>query len=338
MKKANTYYEVSISPPLNIGTISREFLNLFDDAKYSAVGSIAVEVHKKVFVTRSGLALKNLQLAAGTFLSHPTLKATYWRYAILNFFLRRRKKLKGKYLLIHSHWSTGYYHWLIESIPRLIRVQGMLATHTVILPSDYCGQFQHSSLEKFSGIKIEWIPPRANLLIEELVVPHIPDGSVDNSRVTQIRKAYSVSASAGEMRRKIYISRRKAKDRRVANEDDLLAVLQQKDIELLCMEDFSFDEQVNLFSQCEAVISIHGAALSNIVFMPQGGRVFELHQTPSEVGWYNQCYRQIASSSGHGYLIQFCKGSTGSPSTNNRDDIFVDQAAFASNLEILLRD
>ena len=74
----------------------------------------------------------------------------------------------------------------------------------------------------------------------------------------------------------IYISRRKARGRFILNEEALEAMLAEFEAESVCLEDFSFKEQVTLMQRTRLLISIHGAGLTNMMFMQEGGTVIEI--------------------------------------------------------------
>jgi capsular polysaccharide biosynthesis protein len=99
---------------------------------------------------------------------------------------------------------------------------------------------------------------------------------------------------------KIYLSRRQAKMRQVSNEAELIPLLESAGYAIICAEDFSFWEQVLLFAQCQSLISIHGAGLTNLMFMPAQGQVLELILPPQQVP-YNDCYANLCAATGVKY-------------------------------------
>ncbi|SEQ55419.1 Protein of unknown function [Faunimonas pinastri] len=89
------------------------------------------------------------------------------------------------------------------------------------------------------------------------------------------RDEYGLGPARNEGRR-IYISRRDVRLRSLANEPELLAELAKRGFEVICPSDLSHREQVELFSSADLVVATHGAALTNIMFMPPGSRVLEM--------------------------------------------------------------
>ncbi|NOG52157.1 MAG: glycosyltransferase family 61 protein [Chloroflexi bacterium] len=86
---------------------------------------------------------------------------------------------------------------------------------------------------------------------------------------------------APDQPRRLYISRSKARRRRVLNESAVIALLAPLGFEAFTLEDLSVAEQVRLFAGAEAVVAPHGSGLTNLVF-GQGIKVIELH-TPLQV-------------------------------------------------------
>ena len=88
-------------------------------------------------------------------------------------------------------------------------------------------------------------------------------------------KKFLRGKEVGEARRRLYITRRTAR-RRVINESELEPILARYGFEVVEAENLSLAEQIQLFSQAEAIAGPHGAGLTNIVFAPPGCKVFEL--------------------------------------------------------------
>jgi hypothetical protein len=76
---------------------------------------------------------------------------------------------------------------------------------------------------------------------------------------------------------KIYISRRDAKQRRIVNEDQLLAALIPNGFIPVVMSKLTASEQIRLFSEAETIIAPHGAALAFMVFMNKNASLIELN-------------------------------------------------------------
>ena len=77
----------------------------------------------------------------------------------------------------------------------------------------------------------------------------------------------------------IYVSRGNSKRRKIINEDYLIEFLKLKipEIEILSFnKDTTFLEQATIFSNCKLFISLHGAAIYNLVYMPENSTIIEI--------------------------------------------------------------
>jgi capsular polysaccharide biosynthesis protein len=68
------------------------------------------------------------------------------------------------------------------------------------------------------------------------------------------------------MTRRIYLSRRGAKHRRITNEAALWQLLAPYGFEQVEVERLTFREQVELFHRCEILVGAHGAGLATSIF------------------------------------------------------------------------
>src|SRR4051794_13342148 len=67
------------------------------------------------FVTHSGVGLKRLRLVRETVFHNvdPRITKHLHRYAIYKYFSEGRTRSSDpRLLLVHNHWTSGYYHWL----------------------------------------------------------------------------------------------------------------------------------------------------------------------------------------------------------------------------------
>lgn len=101
---------------------------------------------------------------------------------------------------------------------------------------------------------------------------------------------------AGARTRRLYISRRKAPDRRLRNEEALMRRLRPLGFRRVVLEELSPSDQIRLFQETEMVVAPHGAGLANLLFTT-GATVLEL-QPSSNIAphYYLLCKRM-----GHDY-------------------------------------
>lgn len=262
------------------------------------------------------------------------------KFLVTNYLLRRTRKLEGRALWITDEWGGGYFHWLADSLTRLYTIREEARGMTLLLPHLHASLgFVLPSLAPFGLRDVRFIAPDETLLCERLVVPMhtAPSGHYDEEILCGVRRllleAYGAPPGTSEGER-LYISRGRALKRRIANEDEVVAVVRGFGFRVVYAEDHTFEEQVEMASRARFFVSNHGAGLTNMLFVREGGRVLELrHQTDT----VNNCYFTMASALGLEYFYQTC------PSDDPTQDphyahLRVDPDALADNLRLMLGD
>ncbi len=74
----------------------------------------------------------------------------------------------------------------------------------------------------------------------------------------------------------IYISRNDSKNRIIKNEKEVVNYLKKYDFEVYELSKFSFLEQIKIFSEAKIIVSMHGAALTNLMFCKPGTTIIEI--------------------------------------------------------------
>lgn len=218
------------------------------------------------------------------------------------------------YLVIHHPWAN-YYHWITESIPKLWLLKDELKDLVLIFPEDFRKNvYVTESLKTFSFKDIYYLPSEKNLFVKNLCLPQLkpysecydPDVVREQRElyVNYVTKVLKMSTAFGK---RIYVSRKLAKKRRIQNEADVETIMQKYGFSIIYCEQLSFFQQVALFSQAEIFVSIHGAGLTNMLFMPEGSRVLELHKRMTNAhDQHSLVYWRLASALGLPYYHQIC--------------------------------
>ncbi|MFX1392251.1 MAG: DUF563 domain-containing protein [Promethearchaeota archaeon] len=189
----------------------------------------------------------------------------------------KKKKLKGFYTsIMFWDYDCNHSHFLIDSLPRLYAITKIEEPKiNLIVPKDinktYLDIIKLFLDKRFKIIYIDYDE------IWELENFYFASFCSNNSRCrSYIPKLYldflkekilkSLEIKKGNKNKRIYISRSKAKERRVLNEGKLLELIKKHNFEIIHTEDLAFKEQVKLFNSASIVISPHGAGLANIIF------------------------------------------------------------------------
>jgi len=187
------------------------------------------------------------------------------------------------YLIVNHPWFN-YYHWMLESIPRIVRFKDTLKELTLILPqSIYSIPFVHESLRLFQFKDIEINDDGWHYHVPQGIISPLPAYcySYDAFLIQKTRdlyRKYFYKKDPVEPFRKVYVSRLNASRRKFINEEEVIALMKKYNFEIIELENTSLEEQVNLFVETKYLVSMHGAALTNLLFMSPQTRVLEMYR------------------------------------------------------------
>lgn len=109
---------------------------------------------------------------------------------------------------------------------------------------------------------------------------------------------------------KIYISRTKAKKRKILNEEIIIYFLKQYEFEIVYFESMSVKQQAHCMAAAKVVIAPHGSGLTNLVFCQPGTKVIEI----LSLNWLNSCYWTLSQTCQLDYFCLVAEASTKSSS------------------------
>ncbi|MCX6300301.1 MAG: glycosyltransferase family 61 protein [Bacteroidetes bacterium] len=212
----------------------------------------------------------------------------------------------SKAVWIIDNWSDGYFHWFTDALPRLIASESRISSHVILLPIRYQKlQFVLDSL-KILNHKIVFYDSK--VFIRNLLLPsHTAESGNYNVNILQsLRYKFGIKENLAGFR-KIYVSREKAVKRKILNENNLLILLESLGYEIHFFEDYHLLKQIEILQQTKTLIGLHGAGLTNMLFMPTNSNILELRNKDDS---HNNCYFSLASDLGMNYFYQECIGTT----------------------------
>jgi hypothetical protein len=199
-------------------------------------------------------------------------------------------------------WSGTYFHWLIDHLPTLqayYKYARMTGETPLVLLSGKNPGFVTESLDML-GIEY-FIDERCSYRVKRLVVPTWPreEGFMRPSAARFVRDLFR-NIKGKNKRRKIYISRRNAKTRRVEHEEVLEELLLSNGFTTEVMEGKTFQDQRRLMAETSCVVGPHGAGLANIVTREKPTTVEFV--TPA---YTNPCCWLVSAAMGapYGYVV-----------------------------------
>jgi hypothetical protein len=200
-------------------------------------------------------------------------------------YLRTKKKVKEALWCFDQFSTGGYFHWITEISPRLwIANQYIDSSIPLLIPEYFLDKlrFSNSFLEPFNrniiSFKADELVDVDNLMFVSQTggIFNYQPLSIHSS--TQFLKNYYLGNNVYKKinDQKVYISRSRSGKRMILNEDKIAPLLNQYGYQIVYTEELSLKEQIKLFSQTTHLLSLHGAGLSNMVFMPPNSKVIEI--------------------------------------------------------------
>jgi capsular polysaccharide biosynthesis protein len=208
-----------------------------------------------------------------------------------------------KAILLSTEGQNGYYHWLLDALPKLYGFNQSVLESSTLLLSEYKSKFIKESLDSMCIKNFVHASKGRTYKVKQLYVPELMS-NVGNPRIEAIDflRSKLIKKNIDIHGKKIFISRAKAKKRRINNEDELISFLETLEFTSYELENLSFNSQVKLFQESKFIIASHGAGLSNIIFSKKNTEIIELF--PSN--YFEECYQNISKKLGfkHVVLIQ----------------------------------
>jgi capsular polysaccharide biosynthesis protein len=301
---------------------------------------------KNVLVTNNGICFKDLKIIPGSMQNYPDKIRIFELNGLLQMKFNKLLTFNDKhhYLVIHHPW-LNYYHWLTESIPKIWLAKQKISSMILLLP-DYYKNFGYirESLSPFKFKGIDYIPNNCNVILANVTIPQIKPICCyyDPDLLNEIRTFYrefiqretSIDTNLGE---KIYIMRGNSPRRRIVNEEDVMALLENFGFTSINAEQFSFFEQISFSNKIKYLIS-NGSGLTNIHFMNEQSTVLELYKKKTNINdFHDLAIWYLSSGLGIKYFQQ-----QNNPVDKEMDmfkaDLFVDLKLLQKNVYYMLNN
>ncbi|MEY4669490.1 MAG: hypothetical protein RL518_2189 [Pseudomonadota bacterium] len=237
-------------------------------------------------------------------------------------FLRKKRFLKPRILAEHrrtepqneveelmsltSRCSSGFFHWMLDSLPKVILAEACGFTGTYLLPPPSTVPWAHETVTLL-GISSERVMHHTSQDIhaQRLYIPTYFSGYNAHHNSTfmrlyrdRIRRTLEVKPQGSKER--ILIARKaKTKVRRIDNYDEVMQALAQHGFESVYFEDLPLREQLARALSAEAMIGAHGSGLCHSLFMDEGSTLIELFPFGRKQSC--DCYETLSTIPRHRY-------------------------------------
>ena len=234
------------------------------------------------------------------------------------------QSVPGATAVVATTLGSGYGHWLLDELPRLLALPRGAAERVIAHATQPFGRL---ALEH-RGWSGEAVLPAARDLhfqCEQLLVPSLVGTVVEPARRALDRIGAFASAfhtAQSPWGERIYLTRERARRRRVSNETELWAELETFGFVKVRLEELSWPEQINAFRHAKVVVAPHGAGLANLVFCGPGTRVVELFSR----SYLHGCFWRLAALQALDYwpIVPIGGEPLGQAMTCNRLDVVAD--------------
>ena len=104
------------------------------------------------------------------------------------------------------------------------------------------------------------------------------------------------------------------------------------DFIILDFDKLNFEEQLSYIFNSEILVSVHGAALTHMLWMKENSKIFEIR---TKDNCHDNCYYSLASDLGHDYFYSQAY-KTNSEESNHTSNLQLDKKNFLSELYRML--
>ena len=184
---------------------------------------------------------------------------------------------KGNYFLFGG--ENNYWHFLIDFMPRLFCLNHLNNKEIqIVIPFDldkkylefiikYC---ELINLKNLNFVKID----RENLIyyFDNLIFTARPSISFGSC----FYKKFLGNIILKKKKKNLYVKRGNTINRKVLNENELIIFLQKYNYEIIDCAELTIEQQIKVFSETKNIIIPSGAAMANLLFVPDDINVVEI--------------------------------------------------------------
>ncbi|TAL75060.1 MAG: glycosyltransferase family 61 protein [Bacteroidetes bacterium] len=299
---------IKVDLPLNL---AKDDSCVFKNSGYD-LAPLKVSELRNVIITYDGVCLSDCNLVKESIYGYRDKITIYTLTSKLDLLNHDTYQLNdsNSYLLIHSPLFS-YYHWLTESIPRLLLVKSQIKDLTLLLPDSLKNVgFVQYSLKPFSFKNIVYIPKKTNMKVRHLILPQIKPyfTSYYPEVVNEVRNLYTEYLKnhpvyTKNLHGRIFLCNKKE----VINIFDVRSLLDQYNFKYLDIQGCSFFELVQFMNKTKFIISADADNFACINFMNKGTSVLELiRKQTNDINKPDLRFLYLASNLELKYYYQFC--------------------------------
>ncbi|UOR03942.1 glycosyltransferase family 61 protein [Hymenobacter aerilatus] len=310
-------------PPCNAAELSPAFRALFNEA----VASPAKVVYTlpRAAVSWHGVVLRGLQVFVPSLPYHESAAEFTGAYGLRQWVGNPVVRLSGRFGLVHDYWSVNnYYHWLADALPRLLLLRETSPNCALLLPAA-APEYLLTTARALGFSRFQFVEKLAFARGMDLVMPGhtAPVGRQDQALLLEVRRRLLAALAPQPpvaASRRVYASRSRQKTRRLLNEEELLPLLLANGFEVVYFEEYTLEQQIQLMQATSIFVGLHGANMTNLLFLPEHAQVVELMDAENP----NLCYFNMCANLGIDYRVIPCAPLHAAQVHRNNYDVTVE--------------
>ena len=224
------------------------------------------------------------------------------------FYYRNRVNIENYNIIDKSSWimdekSKKFFHWMTDNLSRIGLLLKQNINDPIIIDQEtYDCSFVKESLEL---LDVNFIITSNEELhkCKEITVTSktAPSGNYNKELLNLIsyRLKKNVSNLSESNHKRIWISRHKFNHRKIKNENEIKEIIENNGFEIVYPEQNNLEENIKLFNSAEWVAGLHGAGLTNMMFMKKNNNILEIRRENDN---NNNCYFTMASDLDQNYF------------------------------------
>ncbi|QKJ66126.1 glycosyltransferase family 61 protein [Deefgea piscis] len=232
----------------------------------------------------------------------------------------------------------NHYHWHFFYMPILIYLDQIKKRKNSFILAPRLSTMQREILER-AGLNLKKVieyegavaikaksilVPSTSTFIPRIIPQMLP--IYNKLALSTVKNSSDVIA-----KKRVYISRLDAPQRRIINESNLISLLKEYDFEVVTFSGLNFSSQVELIKDAEIVIAPHGAGLTNLVYAKNLKVLYELFSSE----WLHGCYRDLALCKGIKYYYSIFSCDDNVSTITRESDYSIDLEVVESFLKTL---
>ena len=210
-------------------------------------------------------------------------------------------------LFCYDKYSFNLFHFYVDMLPKLCFAENS-SCKRLYIPSSLSGFTHVMEITQLLGFECIFFDERPlNIFVSSRLVSHqgYSFSTFRSCRDNILSKLESRLTHEPILTQQIlFISRSDASRRQLLNENELITYIEESygiTLYKVTPSLLPLFDQINLFRSATAVIGLHGAGLSNIMFCAEGTKVIELALSHSD----NICYQYLSSALGLEHIFSY---------------------------------